>query len=163
MSKRIWINISLLFLVISLSANIFFLENETEQKILPLTSIRAESINKIEIHRDNSDDIIFIRKDDVWFMEAPLQLKANVARIESILKILKTQSYNKFNISDVDAAEFELKNPTVILKLNENKIYFGTSNPVTQKRYVSFDNMIHITDDFLYPQLKLNASFFTKK
>ncbi len=161
-NQRIWINISLLIIIFVLSVIIFFNKNEIEDKLLPLSSINPKSIININVQRKNLDNLSFSKNDGVWNMITPLQFQANRARIESILKILETKSYNQFNLDEVDIAQFALRSPAVILELNENKFSFGTSNPINQRRYILFNKKIHMIDDFHFPQLTTNAAYFAE-
>jgi hypothetical protein len=161
-NQRIWINISLLVIIVVLSVIIFFNKNEIEDELLPLSSINQKSIININVQRKNLDNLSFSKSDGVWNMITPLQFQANRARIESILKILETKSYNQFNLDEVDIAQFALRNPAVILELNENKFSFGTNNPINQKRYILFNKKIHMIDDFHFFQLTTNAAYFAE-
>ena len=162
MNQRIWINISLLVVIFVLSVIIFFNKNEIEDELLPLSSINPKSIININVQRKNLDNLFFSKSDGVWNMITPLQFQANRARIESILKILETKSYNQFNLDEVDIAQFALRSPAVILELNENKFSFGTNNPINQRRYILFNKKIHMIDDFHFPQLTTNAAYFAE-
>ena len=162
MNQRIWINISLLVIIFVLSVIIFFNKNEIEDELLPLSSINPKSIININVQRKNLDNLFFSKSDGVWNMITPLQFQANRARIESILKILETKSYKQFNLDEVDIAQFALRNPAIILELNENKFSFGTNNPINQRRYILFNKKIHMIDDFHFPQLTTNAAYFAE-
>ncbi len=141
-NQRIWINISLVVIIFSLSVIIFFNKNEIDDELLPLSSINPKSIININVQRKNIDNLSFSKSDGVWSMGTPLQLQANRTRIESILKILETKSYKQFNLDEVDIAQFALRSPSVILELNENKFSFGTNNPINQRRYILFNKKI---------------------
>ena len=161
-NQRIWINISLLVVIFVLTVIIFFNKNEIEDELLPLSSINPKSIININVQRKNLDNLFFSKSDGVWNMITPLQFQANRARIESILKILETKSYKQFNLDEVDIAQFALRSPAVILELNENKFSFGTNNPINQRRYILFNKKIHMVDDFHFPQLTTNATYFAE-
>ena len=161
-NQRICINIFLLVIIFVLSAIIFSNKNEIEDELLPLSSINPKSIININVQRKNLDNLSFSKSNGVWNMITPFQFQANKARIESILKILEIKSYKKFNLDEVDIAQFSLGNPTIVLELNENKFSFGTNNPINQRRYILFNKMIHMVDDFHFPQLTTNATYFAE-
>ena len=161
-NQRIWINIFLLVIIFVLSAIIFSNKNEIEDELLPLSSINPKSIININVQRKNLDNLSFSKSNGVWNMITPFQFQANKARIESILKILEIKSYKKFNLDEVDIAQFSLGSPTIVLELNENKFSFGTNNPINQRRYILFNKKIHMVDDFHFPQLTTNATYFAE-
>ena len=74
--------------------------------------------------------------------------------------ILEIKFYKKYDINKVNLVQFDLKNPRVLLNLNNNKFYFGVTNPIDQKRYVLFDDNVYMIDDFIYPQLTTSPAFF---
>ena len=90
----------------------------------------------------------------------PFKFKANPNRIESILSLLTTKSYKKLKLDEVDIAQFDLRDPRVILTLNNYEFSFGTTNPIDQKRYILFGQEIYLTNDFLFPQLMVSFEFF---
>ena len=162
MNQRICINIFLLVIIFVLSAIIFSNKNEIEDELLPLSSINPKSIININVQRKNLDNLSFSKSNGVWNMITPFQFQANKARIESILKILEIKSYKKFNFDEVDIAQFALISPAIVLELNENKFSFGTNNPINQRRYILFNKKIHMVDDFHFPQLTTNATYFAE-
>ena len=160
MNQRIWINIFLLVIIFVLSAIIFSNKNEIEDELLPLSSINPKSIININVQRKNLDNLSFSKSNGVWNMITPFQFQANKARIESILKILETKSYNQFNLDEVDIAQFALRSPAVILELNKNKFSFGTNNPINQRRYILFNKKIHMIDDSSFSSVNNQCRLF---
>lgn len=163
MNKRIWINILLLIVIILLSKIIFFDKEDIESQKSSLSTIDPNNISKIEVQRKNLETLSFSKSNDKWKINSPIQIQANPIRIKSILNILTTKSYKKLNLNEIDIAQFDLRSPKIILMLDQNKFLFGTTNPIDQKRYVLFDETIHLIDDYLFAQLMVNVYFFAEK
>ena len=162
MNSRVWTNVFLSIVVILLSIIILLDKDNLEKELPSLSDIDPDNISKIEIQRENLETLSFSNNNGEWQIDSPLKFQANYNRIRSILNILKTKSYKKFNLDEVDIEKFELESPKVILKLDENKFLFGTTNPIDQKRYIIFDKTIHLIDDYLFPQLMVNVFFFAE-
>ena len=160
MKIRIWINVFLFFFIIFLLANLFLEKKDAEKKISLLTNINSDTIDEIYIQRKSLENIIFKKQNEKWSMDFPFKITANAQRIESILEILKVPVYAKFDVDSIDPVQFDLKNPRILLKLNERQLLFGTTNPIDQKRYILFGKNIYIIEDALYPQLMTNPIFF---
>ena len=160
MNQRIWINIFLLVVIISLSTTIFFKKDKINDEFIILSNIDPNNIEKIEIQRKALDTLSFNKKEGEWYIDLPFKFRANPNRIESILSLLKTESYKKLKLDEVDIAQFDLRDPRVILTLNNYEFSFGTTNPIDQKRYILFDQEIYLTNDFLFPQLMVSFEFF---
>ena len=162
MNKRIWVNILLLIFVILLSIIILSDKDNIESQTSSLSTLDPNTISTIEIQRKNLETLSFNKNDDKWEIISPVQIQANLIRIASILNILRTKSYKEIKLNDVDIAQFDLRDPKVILKLDQNNFQFGTTNPIDQKRYVLFDETIHLIDDYLFAQLMVNVYFFAE-
>ena len=162
MNQRIWINIFLLVVIISLSTTIFFKKDKINDEFIILSNIDPNNIEKIEIQRKALDTLSFNKKEGEWYIDLPFKFRANPNRIESILSLLKTESYKKLKLDEVDIAQFDLRDPRVILTLNNYEFSFGTTNPIDQKRYILFGQEIYLTNDFLFPQLMRHRDVLAK-
>ena len=89
MNQRIWINIFLLVVIISLSTTIFFKKDKINDEFIILSNIDPNNIEKIEIQRKALDTLSFNKKEGEWYIDLPFKFKANRNRIESILTSLK--------------------------------------------------------------------------
>lgn len=162
MDKHTWINIGLLAFIILLSAFLFYSGEETKPELPRLSSIDANTITQIEIIRKDLDNFSFAKEGDAWYMRSPLQFKANAARINAMLRMLNVESHGTLNPDEVELKRFELADPNVILKLNDHEFQFGNTDAIDQRRYVLFENKIHMVNDSLYQQLMTNAAFFAE-
>ena len=163
MNKRIWVNIFLFVVVILLSVIILSENNKIKKAQPSLSTISPDSILKIEIIKKNHETLSFNKHDSEWKVDEPLKFRVNPLRIKSILNILKTKPHKKFNLNNVDIDQFDLKDPKLILKLDNNIFSFGTSNPIDQTRYILFNKAVYLIDDYLFAQLMVSAYFFSEK
>lgn len=159
MDKRFWINIGLLGFIILLC--VILLNNEEANQELPrLSNIDQNDIVQIKVLRKDLDDFEFNKKNEVWHLTSPQKFRANSARINAMLRMLKAEPHGQLNPDEVELEQLGLSEPVVIMKLNDHEFKFGNTDAIDQRRYVLFDRKIHLINDFLYQQLMTNAAFF---
>ncbi len=125
-----------------------------------LSNIDQNDIVQIKVLRKDLDDFEFNKQNETWKMIAPQQFRANSARINALLRMLKAESHGQLNPAEVDLEQLGLSDSIVIIQLNDYEFKFGNTDAIDQRRYVLFDGKIHLTNDFLYHQLMTNAAFF---
>ena len=161
MKSRLLASLALFLTVVALMV---FLIKSDEQKSTDeqalLSSVGANSIDSVLIHRVGGTDIAFAKKQGVWFIISPLQARANTTRIKAILGILSSRSFTQIDIPDSELGLYQLDPPAVTLRLQEHVIQFGTTDPLDDRRYVRFENKIHLINDQLFHQLKQMPMFF---
>lgn len=160
MDKRIWINISLLGLIIVLTLVVLNSGKETKQPLTRLSSINQNDIVQIKVLRKDLDDFEFNKQNETWQLTSPQQFRANSARINAMLKMLSSESFAQLDPGEVKLEQLGLADPVVTMTLNDHEFKFGNTDAIDQRRYVLFDGKVHLTNDFLYQQLMTNAAFF---
>ena len=160
MKNRLWINLGLLGLTIVLTVFVLSGGKETEKELQRLSNIDKNTINQIQVFRKGLDNFQFDKKDKGWFLTSPQKYRANEARINAMLRMLEVESHAQLNPNDIDLKQLGLDDPVVTMKLNDHEFQFGNTDAIDQRRYVLFQNKIHLTNDSLYQQLITNAAFF---
>jgi hypothetical protein len=159
-NKRLWVNIGLLGLIITLCLIILNNEEEIKKELPRLSTINQNDINQIKVLRKNLDDFTFTKEGDIWHLDSPRQFRANNARINAMLRMLKVESHSQLKPAEVKLETIGLSGPIVILKLNDHEFKFGITDAIDQRRYVLFEGRVHLVNDFLYHQLMTNIAFF---
>ncbi len=160
MRSRSWTNLGLLSLTVILTIFVLSDDQETEKELQRLSTIDKNSIKQIQVFRKDLDNFQFDKKDKDWFLTSPQQYRANKARINAMLRMLEVESHAQLNPIDIDLKQLGLDNPIVTMKLNDHVFQFGNTDAIDQRRYVLFQNEIHLTNDSLYQQLLTNVAFF---
>ena len=160
MKNRLWINLGLLGLTIVLTVFVLSGGKETEKELQRLSSIDKNTINQIQVFRKELDNFQFDKKNNDWFLTSPQKYRANEARINAMLRMLEVESHAQLNPNNVDLKQLGLDDPVVTMKLNDHEFKLGNTDAIDQRRYVLFQNTIHLTNDSLYQQLMTNAAFF---
>lgn len=161
MDKKLRLNIILLIIVIGLAGFLITSNNKpevNEQKTV--SSVTPETIQHIRIERDEKPDIVFDKKEDMWKMTSPLTAIANLSRINAMLHLLQTRSFAQLYAKGLNLRRFDLRYPAVTLYLNEYEFFFGDTNPLEDRRYILFEDTIHLINDSLFHQLTQDSTFF---
>jgi len=162
-NKRLWVNIGLLGLIITLCLIILNNEEETKAELPRLSTVDQNDINQIIVLRKDLDDFSFTKDVNIWSLDSPQQFRANNARINAMLRMLNVESHSQLKPTEVKLETIGLREPIVILKLNDHEFKFGITDAIDQRRYVLFKGRVHLVNDFLYHQLMTNIAFFADK
>lgn len=160
MKNRLWINLGLFGLIVILTIFVLNDSQETGKELQRLSTIDKNTIKQIQVFRKDLDNFQFDKKDNGWFLTSPQQYRANSARINAMLRMLEVESHAQLNPADVNLKQLGLEDPIVKMKLNDHEFQFGNTDAIDQRRYVLFQNKIHLTNDSLYQQLMTNPAFF---
>lgn len=163
MSRALMINLGLAALVVLLLAALFLFKPATEAEPARLAAgLERNTINRITVRRQGLDDLILEKQGADWFMRAPLAIRANPARVNTLLRLPDTESHAALDPAVHPPERFGLAEPAVMMTLNQHEFRFGGTEAIDRRRYILFRDRIHLTDDFLYPQLTANAAFFAE-
>lgn len=114
--------------------------------------IDKKTITHIQIHRDKQDDVILEKRGNDWYMTAPYQYPANDYKVENLLQLPGTTSIAHYDLAQLDLSKYGLDHPRGSITFNHDQtFYFGSSEPMQARRYLRFQNTLHlITDLFMY-------------
>jgi hypothetical protein len=159
MKSRYLINIVLIVLVLILY---WFLNQPSPRpQQVTVSNITQNEITEITITRLELDTIKLQKKAVGWQLISPLQAPANNTRIKLLLSILNTPSYAQLQQTDTATlTQLGFNDASTTLQLNNDSFQFGTIEPISQRRYVLYNNRVHLIDDNVAPLLKANATSF---
>jgi hypothetical protein len=159
--KRLLINLLLLIVVCILTT--FFILNDKPDINNPetlLSNIDTSSISHITINQANSEDINFQIQGNHWFLTSPIKARANRTRINAMLHLLQSRSLAQIDAQNASLALYRLDPAAITLHLDKHTFFFGTTDPLDDRRYIMFNNTIHLVSDHLYHQLRQSPIFF---
>lgn len=150
MKSRLLVNALLLLLIAVIGFFAISTGNKSKETITVLSNIEISSITKINIR--HNERVVNIEKTPTqWQLTAPLKIPANDFRINTILKLLNTESHAKYVANTLDLNKFGLVNPATSITFNDHTIGFGIANPINNYRYAKINNEVHMIDDHYYP------------
>ena len=155
MFKNNILNLVLFIVVISLASVIYFSE-ETNTELEKISTTNVADIAAITIQHNKNITTIIKQKNNQWQITQPVKISANVFRINSVLKLINAPIHSKYPVNELELATLGLDKPGTIIKLNDQAISFGITNPATNLRYVKLGNFVYTIEDVYYPLLSSN-------
>lgn len=149
MNSRKLLNLGLLVLVVGLGVIVMsdFTDKTSIAEPKKLSDLDPADINQISISLESDKPIELKRVNDNWRMIKPIEIAANEVQVFSLLSLLNTISYGKYKVAEADLAKYGLKPPTLTIEFNQNRFAIGDENPVNHRRYVLFNDNIHLIQD----------------
>jgi len=126
-----------------------------------LSSLSIDQVHTINIKRINRDDILLTKIEDQWLITQPIQASANPTRVKLILALLSTISHSQFKPAPSHSLQqFDLDPHKISVQINDQVFNFGDVEPLSQYRYIQYNDRIHLVDDTVAPLLNATASSF---
>ncbi|OOZ36773.1 DUF4340 domain-containing protein [Solemya velesiana gill symbiont] len=163
MSRRTLINLALLVVVLILGAVAWLTPDEMDKaEFQPLTTLNPSEIMQVTIANHNGPGFTLKRGPVGWSMTTPYQVAANTPRINILLDIASTPSFEQHPVPADRLKEFGLDKPRAELLFNDTKLIFGGTHPYNYRRYVLIDDTLHlINDHFPHHFLALAEDFIS--
>lgn len=152
-------NLILVLLIVGLY--FFINQDDTDNNSAnKLIDVGNSSIQTITITRVNIGKIVLEKSATDWQIIQPLTARANNIRIDLVLSLLHSPSHGQLSVGDHDLAQFGLAPAKVKLQLNQHIFQFGDIEPISKRRYVLHNNLVHLIDDQISPLLNASATGF---
>ncbi|MFA6039935.1 MAG: DUF4340 domain-containing protein [Methylophilus sp.] len=148
MKKRWLVNLILLALVVGISAFLHFRPQHQEKSAdeFEISQLKMADFTQVKVEFPAKAPVTFEKKNDMWLMTAPYQVRADKMSVQRIISIIAAKT--KVKLAATDLAKFGLDSPLLKLKLTDNKatheFSFGTYNPVTEEQYIKFEDSVYL-------------------
>ena len=161
MDSRTKLTLFLLCIVAVLAT--FLISTTTEKEDLApqsISLIQTNSIKNILIERAGKDSIELSKRNNRWEITSPVRLNANPTRINMILQLPQANSFAQLKPDDINLSTLHLEKPETVLHLNDHTFSFGDTEALNDRRYILFNNVVHLIEDQLYHLLRQEPLFF---
>ncbi|MFA9421523.1 MAG: DUF4340 domain-containing protein [Gammaproteobacteria bacterium] len=151
LSKR-WLVNGLLALVIGVSLLLGYrdrVQSGSEARN-PITSLKPADVMSVTIQLGDKR-IVLRRSADQWLIVSPLQWPAHNITLQRILGISVSEAETSIAATGIDLSALGLQDPKVILSLNDTRIFFGTTNNISDRRYLMTGTTIYLLADIHLP------------
>ncbi len=152
MRARWWVNLLLLLVLGGLGLAIR-VEVARESSPQTLAGLDPADLRQIEVERGGEPKVRLERTADGWRLREPMDTDADQGQVEKLLQVLSAPVHRSFPERAAAPAELGLDPPRIVVRLDGLKLAFGSLDPVTQRRYVAADALVHLIDDRYYPPL----------
>jgi len=154
MRSRLLLNLVLVLIIIGLALLVIYEPGKQPEPSLPkLTGLKPQDVSTIHIERTTAGPISLYKQQGVWYMREPYRLPANDYRVQSLLRLLQTDSHAQHDLSKLNPAKYGLDKPRATITFNDKlKIAFGNTESLSKQRYVQIGNILHLIVDTFYYQ-----------
>lgn len=155
--KRKHLNLLLGAIALGLVATVYFSREQPEPPPPPLTTLQTGDIQHIAVKHAGSPDIRLEKRQDAWWLVAPVETRAEDIEVGALLDLASRASQRRYPAAEMDLAELGLSKPDWVIQLNEQRIEFGGLDPIESRRYVKVDDTVHLIED--PPSAALDADY----
>jgi hypothetical protein len=150
-SRRWIINYALVVLIIVFTyvGNRFAVETGYQPQ-QPVTGLKPADIESIVIQ--TADISLTLQRDDAgWLLQSPIQWPANNVNVERLLDIAYIETDSRLPADEIDLATLGLEFPRAVLRLNDTRVLFGTTNNIGARRYTMVGSTVYLLPDVHLP------------
>ena len=160
MRDRFILNIVLFASIAALSAVAYWQPEHKEPPVYPrISNMQPETVQHIDLQRRAQQSVSFIRDAQTpgegpsrsWRLTAPHNRPAKDEKVSALLNILNTRS--TAIVAGEELQRFELDEPRVTLRFDQELWSFGASHPLDGRRYVLHNGSVHLVDDRFFHHL----------
>ncbi|QHS11276.1 DUF4340 domain-containing protein [Sinimarinibacterium sp. NLF-5-8] len=144
--KRAHFNLLLLAVVIAISAGLW-LTREKPETFPPLTDIARDQVHHIELIHPGTATIALSKTGDDWQLTAPITAPADPFEVASLINIATLDVRRSLPLNEADLAQLKLDPPAFTVKLNDQDLAFGDTEPIEYRRYVKTADHIALVLD----------------
>lgn len=109
-----------------------------------VTGYQAQKINHIRILRKGRPILAFERRNGSWYLEFPIQARANGALVQSLLALPAIQGIRSYAIQKNDLAQYGLDPPKVRIDYGQFRLAWGGVNPLNGWRYMAYRHRLFL-------------------
>jgi hypothetical protein len=153
MFSRRWLINYLLFILIIIFTWIgikYPLQQDQMNKSDSITMLKPVDIDRIKI--ETADNIIQLKKQaGNWQLTSPIQWFANNIAVERLATLSTVQARSELAREEIDLSTIGLSLPKAVLSLNDQSVFFGDTNRIGNRRYLSVGSKIYLVDDIHFP------------
>jgi hypothetical protein len=149
MSSRNLLNLALALLLAGLIALVVYEPGKEVAEVPQKLFKQPATVQQIVIEQAGRDAFKLQRSASTgdWQMTAPLKAPANSARIEQLLEVQNATSHARYAATADLLAQFHLRDPALIIRLDNTVLRFGTTDALKGHRYLQLGDTVHLITD----------------
>jgi hypothetical protein len=140
------VNLLLLHGVVGLALNAWKRGNPPTEPTFKLSTQSAAAAKKIVVVPKKGDGYTLEKRDNVWYLSAPVQARADQTQVQRILDLLSASS--KEQLPAADLKRFDLDAPMLRVSIDGQTFAFGTMNPLTQEQYIATGQNVYLVQSY---------------
>jgi len=144
MKSRWLLNLALLLLVAGVALALYLAprQHDAAPDKVRVSTIDPTSISKISIEFPAKAPVVLEKQEGYWHLMQPYKARANQELSRMITSILSASSTDKLPADDL--ARYDLDQPALKLRLDNEEFRFGTHNPLDGRQYVAYKDAVYL-------------------
>ena len=116
-----------------------------------VSSLNPADVTRLKIQLPGNNPVELRKSAELWFIESPFQWPAHGTTLEIITGIASSEFDSSIEVGNIDLAALGLRDPQVIVTLDDTQILFGTTNNIGERRYLMTGSKIYLLADVHLP------------
>ena len=141
-----FVNLMLLVGVAGLAVYAWHRGNQPSEPSYKLSTQTAGAATKISVKPKTGDGYTLEKRDQTWYLSAPMQARADQTQVQRILDLLAATS--KEQLPATDLKRFDLDAPALSVTIDAQTFAFGTTNPLTQDQYIATGANVYLVQSY---------------
>jgi Domain of unknown function (DUF4340) len=141
MSRAGWVNAALAAIVVALGIFLYLGPARDAAVEHPLSGLKAKEIRSLRIERAGMVPVVLARKEDTWFIEAPIAARADDSRVMQVLAVVEARTAHR--LPPGDHGRFGLEPPQARVIVDGQPFGFGLVSDITREQYVMAGDAVY--------------------
>jgi len=141
MSRAGWLNAALAAIVVALGVFLYLRPGKDAAVEHPLSGLKVKEVRSLRIERAGTVPVVLARKEDTWFIEAPIAARADDSRVMQVLAIVEARTAHRLPAGD--RGRFGLEPPQARVIVDGQTFRFGLVNDITREQYVMAGDAVY--------------------
>jgi hypothetical protein len=141
MSRAGWLNAALAAIVVALGVFLYFRPAKDAAVEHPLSGLKPQEVRSLRIERAGAVPVVLARKQDTWFIEAPIVARADDSRVMRLLAVVEARTAHRMPAGD--RGRFGLEPPQARIIVDGQPFSFGLVNEITREQYVMAGDAVY--------------------
>ena len=151
-----WIvNLLLLIGVVGLGVYVWHRGNQPAEPSYKLSTQTASAATKISVAMKKGGSYTVEKRDNTWYLTAPVQARADQTQVQRVLDLLAATS--KEQMPAAELKRFDLDAPALSVTIDGQTFAFGTINPLTQEQYIAAGSNVYLVQSYYASQVPASA------
>lgn len=157
--RRFGLNALLLVIVLGLAGLVGWQLQQKEQQAVPqrLLDLTLADVTAVLIERKTAsavEKIEFKREGNNWSLLQPVVAEANPIKIRQLFTLLDEKVEASYSSANKDLKPYGLDTGDLAVSFNGSKLVLGSTNPVSNHRYILNGQQIQLVNEAVYGSLK---------
>jgi hypothetical protein len=141
MSRAGWLNAALAAIVVALGIFMYLSPAKDAAVEHPLSGLKVKEVRSLRIERAGTAPVVLARKEDTWFIEAPIAARADESRVLQLLAVVEARTAHR--LPPGDRGRFGLEPPQARVIVDGQTFRFGLVNDITREQYVMAGDAVY--------------------